>query len=153
MHPSLSRRRCCQAMSKGRTLLPAPSHSTVASAAAITSGAVVSSIVNVAVVDVALPQSSVAVKVTVAAPVAPQSSLNASKSFVHITPPHASVAVAPPLLSSQFERSDAVACAVAFDRSVCCSQYVWSCTIDHGNNLNTAHRPLLRFRKHPQQLQ
>ena len=108
------------------TLLPAPSHSTVASAAAITSGAVVSSMVNVAVVDVALPQSSVAVKVTVAAPVAPQSSLNASKSFVHITPPHASVAVAPPLLSSHVREVNAVARTVAFDRSVCRSHYVWS---------------------------
>ena len=40
-------------------------------------GAVVSSIVNVAVVVLVLPQASVAVKITVAVPVAPQSSLNA----------------------------------------------------------------------------
>ena len=40
-------------------------------------GFVVSSIVNVAVVELALPQSSVAVKITVADPVAPQSSLKA----------------------------------------------------------------------------
>ena len=38
-------------------------------------GAVVSSMVNVAVVLLALPQSSVAVKVTVTAPVAPHRSL------------------------------------------------------------------------------
>ena len=45
--------------------LPAPSHSTVASMAAMSmAGAVVSSIVNVAVVLLLLPQSSVAVKVT-----------------------------------------------------------------------------------------
>ena len=48
-------------------------------------GAVVSSIVNVAVVLLLLPQSSVAVKVTVAMPVAPQSSLNASKSLLQVT--------------------------------------------------------------------
>ena len=60
-----------------------------------------SSIVNVATVLVALPQSSVAVKVTVAAPVAPQASLNASKSCDQLTPPHASVAEAPPLLANQ----------------------------------------------------
>ena len=76
--------------------LPAPSHSTVAFAAATSMlGAVVSSMVNVAVVDVALPQSSVAVNVTVAAPVAPQSSLKLAKSFVQVTPPHRSLAAAP----------------------------------------------------------
>ena len=85
-------------------MLPEPSHSTVASAAAITSGAIVSSIVNVAVVDVALPQSSVAVNVTIDEPVGPQAMFSPSKSFVHITPPHASVAVAPPLLSSHAAR-------------------------------------------------
>ena len=88
--------------------LPAPSHSTVASIASITAGAVVSSIVNVAVVLVALPQSSVAVKVTVAAPVAPQSALNASKSLLQVTPLQASVAEAPPLLASQASRSAAL---------------------------------------------
>ena len=57
-------------------VLPAPSHSTVSFEAAVSIvGLVVSSIVNVAVVEVALPQSSVAVKVTVAEPVSPQSSL------------------------------------------------------------------------------
>ena len=55
-----------------------PSHSTVSSSAAVSIvGLVVSSIVNVAVVVLALPQSSVAVNVTIALPVAPQSSLNA----------------------------------------------------------------------------
>ena len=58
----------------------------------MTAGAVVSSMVNVAVVLVALPQSSVAVKVTVAAPVAPQSSLKAAKSLLQVTPLQASVA-------------------------------------------------------------
>ena len=42
-------------------------------------GSVVSSIVKVAVVLILLPQSSVAVKITVAEPVAPQSSLRAVK--------------------------------------------------------------------------
>ena len=55
-----------------------PSHSTVSLSAAVSMlGLVVSSIVNVAVVVLALPQSSVAVNVTIALPVAPQSSLNA----------------------------------------------------------------------------
>ena len=59
-------------------VLPMPSHSTVSSSAAVSIvGLVVSSIVNVAVVVLALPQSSVAVNVTIALPVAPQSSLNA----------------------------------------------------------------------------
>ena len=77
--------------------LPAPSHSTVESAAAMSmAGAVVSSIVNVAVVLLLLPQSSVAVKVTVAAPVAPQSSLKESKSLLHVTLLQATGAIAPP---------------------------------------------------------
>ena len=63
-------------------------------------GAVVSSIVNVAVVVAVLPHASVAVKITVALPVAPQSSLNAVKLLLQVTPLHASVAVAPPLLAS-----------------------------------------------------
>ena len=46
-----------------------------------------SSMVNVAVVELVLPQASVAVKVTVALPVAPQSSLRAVKSLDHVTPP------------------------------------------------------------------
>ena len=77
-------------------MLPAPSHSTVKSEASTTSGAVVSSMVNVAVVEVALPQSSVAVKVTVTAPVAPQASLKAEKSFVQDTALQLSTAIAPP---------------------------------------------------------
>ena len=56
--------------------LPDPSHSTVWSAAGVSIvGAVVSSIVNVAVVLVLLPHESVAVKITVAVPVLPQPSL------------------------------------------------------------------------------
>ena len=71
-------------------------------------GAVVSSIVNVAVVLLLLPQSSVAVKVTVAMPVAPQSSLKASKSLLQVTSLHASDAMAPPLLASHPSRSAAL---------------------------------------------
>ena len=89
--------------------LPAPSHSTVASMAAMSmAGAVVSSIVNVAVVLLLLPQSSVAVKVTVAMPVAPQSSLKAAKSLLQVTSLHASDAMAPPLLASHPSRSAAL---------------------------------------------
>ena len=54
------------------------------------------------------PQASVAVKVTVAAPVAPQSSLNASKSLLQVTPLQASEALAPPLLASHASRSAAL---------------------------------------------
>jgi hypothetical protein len=58
-------------------VLPAPSHCTVESfAAVVIVGGKLSMMVNVAVVVVALPHESVAVKVTVAAPVAPQPSLN-----------------------------------------------------------------------------
>ena len=71
-------------------------------------GAVVSSIVNVAVVLLLLPQSSVAVKVTVAMPVAPQASLKASKSLLQVTSLHASEALAPPLLVSHASRSAAL---------------------------------------------
>ena len=60
-----------------------------------------SSMVKVAVVVLALPQSSVAVKVTLALPVAPQRSLNALKSLVQVTLLHSSVAAAPPLLANQ----------------------------------------------------
>ena len=64
-------------------------------------GSVVSSMVKVAETLLALPQSSVAVKVTVEEPVAPQSSLKPSKSLLQLTPPHKSEAVAPPLLFNQ----------------------------------------------------
>ena len=47
-----------------------------------------SSIVKLALAVVALPQSSVAVKITLVVPVAPQSSLNAmSVSYTHLTLP------------------------------------------------------------------
>ena len=52
-----------------------------------------------------LPQSSVAVKVTVAVPVAPQSSLKASKSLLQVTSLHASDAMAPPLLAASVKVS------------------------------------------------
>ena len=61
---------------------------------------------NVAVVDEALPQPSVAVKVTVALPVTPQRSESELKSLLQVTPEHASEAVAPPLLASQAFKAD-----------------------------------------------
>ena len=61
--------------------------------------------VNVALVLLALPQSSVAVKVTVAAPVAPQRSLSPSKSWLQVTPPQMSLAAAPARLSNQALRA------------------------------------------------
>jgi len=70
-------------------------------------GAVVSSIVNVAVEEVALPQASVAVNVTEAVPVFPQASLSAVKLFVQVTLEHISEAAAPP-----FEANQAVKAAV-----------------------------------------
>ena len=63
----------------------------------VKAGAVLSSMVKVALVVVAFPQASVAVKITVAAPVAPQRSLNAVKLLVQVITPQLSVAVAPPL--------------------------------------------------------
>ena len=73
-----------------------PSHSTVKGLAAVSMlGAVVSSMVNVAVALLALPQASVAVKVTVAPPVAPQLSLRAVKSCSMVTSLQLSLAVAP----------------------------------------------------------
>ena len=83
-------------------LFPEPSHSTVSSAADVSMlGSVVSSMVNVPDVVVALPHASVAVKVTVAAPVEPHKSLRALKSLLQVTSPHTSVACAPPLLANQ----------------------------------------------------
>ena len=84
------------------SMLPMPSHSTVASEAIMSmEGLVVSSIVNVAVELLKFPQSSVAVNVTMAEPVAPQSSLKPAKSLLQVTALHTSEAVAPPLLASQ----------------------------------------------------
>ena len=80
--------------------MPAPSHSTVSSEAAVIVGLVVSSMVKVAVDSEKFPQASVALKVTVADPVAPQSSLKAVKLFDQ-TKPQLSVAVAPPLEANQ----------------------------------------------------
>ena len=78
-------------------MLPAPSHSTVLFDASVSIvGGVVSCIVNVAVVVLVLPQASVAVKVTVTAPVAPHRSLNDDELLLQVTPPHTSLAVAPP---------------------------------------------------------
>ena len=75
---------------------PAPSHSTDWFEAAVIEGTVVSTIVNVAVLEEALPQASVAVKVTDALPVDPQRSDSEVKLFVQVIPEHASDAVAPP---------------------------------------------------------
>ena len=88
---------------------PAPSHSTVSSAAGVSMlGSVLSSMVNVAVVLEVFPQSSVAVKVTVSAPVAPQRSLKPALLWLQVTPPHASLATAPPLLESQAAKAAAL---------------------------------------------
>ena len=63
-------------------------------------GFAVSSMVKVAVVVVKFPQASVAVKVTVSVPVAPQSSLRPVLSLVQVTPEHTSDALAPPLFAN-----------------------------------------------------
>ena len=60
-------------------------------------GFVVSAMVNVALVVLVLPHSSLAVNITVALPVAPHPSVSAVKLFVHVTLLHASLADAPPL--------------------------------------------------------
>ena len=54
----------------------------------------------VAVVDVLLPHASVAVKITVAAPVAPHKSLKPVKLLLQVTPEHTSLAAAPPLFAN-----------------------------------------------------
>ncbi len=89
--------------------LPKPSHSTVSFlAGSLIDGARLSSMVNVAEVVVVFPQASVAVKITVALPVFPHSSLNSVKSFVHVTFPQASLASAPPLSASQAFNSESL---------------------------------------------
>ena len=82
------------------------SHSTVRSVGSISLniGAVVSSMVNVAVVVAVFPQLSVAVKITVAVPVVPQSLLSVVKLLVHVTLLQLSVAVAPALFCSHSNR-------------------------------------------------
>ena len=84
-------------------VLPAPSHSTVSSVApAVRVGAVVSSMVNVAVVEAALPQSSVAVKITSISPDPAQVRAKSWKLLLQVTSPQRSVASpAPPLASNQ----------------------------------------------------
>ena len=68
-----------------------PSHSTVLSeGATVQTGSVVSSMVNVASFVIKFPHSSVRVKVTVSAPVAPQSSLNPMLLFVTVAVPQTS---------------------------------------------------------------
>ena len=73
-----------------------PSHSTVEFEAGVITGDVVSIIVKVAEEEDAFPQASVAVKVTVALPVAPHRSESDVKLSLHQTPEHTSDAVAPP---------------------------------------------------------
>src|ERR1051325_11229174 len=74
--------------------LPAPSHSNTALVVQVICGAVVSCTVTVRWQVLWLPQASVAVKVTVAVPLAPQPSLRAVKSFVTTALPQVSVALA-----------------------------------------------------------
>ena len=74
---------------------PEPSSVTVTSCPRAM-GELLSSTVTVAVVVVALPQSSVAVNVTVAEPVFPQRSERLVKSFVQVVFPQRSAAAAPP---------------------------------------------------------
>jgi hypothetical protein len=57
--------------------------------------------VKVAVVVLVLPQSSVAVKVTVSDPVAPQRSLKPAELWLNVTAPQLSEAVAPAKLANQ----------------------------------------------------
>jgi uncharacterized membrane protein YagU involved in acid resistance len=92
--------------------LPAPSHSTVVSRAGdVIVGGVVSTIVNVAAVVLLLPQASVAVNITVAAPVAPQPSLNPSKLFVHVTlSEQISLALDPAWLSNHTDKASWFPC-------------------------------------------
>ena len=74
----------------------APQGMVTSAASSSMEGAVVSSIVNVAEVVAKLPEPSVTVNVTLAAPVAAHKSLKAVKSLVQVKGPQASVAVAPP---------------------------------------------------------
>ena len=87
-------------------VLSLPSHSTELSLAEESMvGAVVSSIINVAEVVENNPHSSVAVKVTKAEPVLPQSSLKVVKSLVQVSPEQPSEAIAPPLFINQFAKA------------------------------------------------
>jgi hypothetical protein len=65
-------------------------------AGTVKAGAILSMIVNVADVELALPQASVAKKVAVPVPVAPHPSERPPKEYVHVTAPQLSVADAPP---------------------------------------------------------
>ena len=59
----------------------------------------------VAVVSLKLPHSSVALNVTMAAPVIPHSSEIVAPTLVQVTEPQRSEAIAPPLLFNQLENS------------------------------------------------
>ena len=73
---------------------------------AVMAGAVVSSMVKVAVDDELLPAQSVTVKVTIAEPVAPQSSLKPMKSLLQVSSPsQLSMADAPPWLSNHASKA------------------------------------------------
>ena len=83
-------------------VFPFPSHSTVRSAAWVEIvGAVESLIVNVADEVEVFPQESVAVKITVAVPVAPHVSETEVKLLLQVTSEQLSEATAPPLEASQ----------------------------------------------------
>ena len=83
-------------------VFPKPSHCTVKSEASVAiTGLVSSTMVKVAEVVEAFPQASVAVKVTVAEPVAPQVSETEVKLLLQVTEEQASLAEAPPLEANQ----------------------------------------------------
>ena len=84
------------------------SQSTDVSVGQVNTGGVLSSMVKVPVVVDLLPQSSVAVKITVAAPVAPHKSLKPGLLLLQVTLLQASVAAAPPLLSNHVLKSSAL---------------------------------------------
>src|SRR5688572_30692026 len=77
----------------------------MSSGAQVTEGGVVSTMVKVAVVLLLNPSLSVAVKVTVTAPVSPHRSDKAVKSFVQVIGPQGSDAIAPPFAVNHALRS------------------------------------------------
>ena len=84
------------------SVFPLPSHCTSKlEACTEITGFVVSMMVKVAVVAALFPQASVAVKETVAAPVAPQESETEVKLLVQVTEEQVSLAEAPPLEANQ----------------------------------------------------
>src|SRR5690606_15136363 len=112
---------------------PEPSHSTVLFCAAFTNvGAVVSSIVEVAVVVTTLPQASLPVKITSTLPVAPHAAtkLAASSLFVQVTVEQLSVASAPTWFANQLFN----ACVVFVPH---CTIKLCACFVNTGNVVST----------------